>query len=268
MSNVRYTTIEEIIQHAIGEEDLDARSAAKLVPIAVRGWNTIYREATSEIKTEILTFPNPNIRIIDYPYDYDYYTKIGVTVTMGGGTKKIMTLSRDQYMYKPTNADIVTANCTCDSTTTAEDLAAIRAGSMPFPYYSVFQNAFRGGQFVGELFGAGGGESSAGSYITDDINGRFVFSSDIPTSESIVLEYKRVATTDMANTRIPLYATEAMIAWVKWKMLNMRNSGIGERKFAQIRYEEEVYKLYEQQVSLTGSEILDELYQGAGFIHN
>ena len=48
----------------------------------------------------------------------------------------------------------------------------------------------------------------------------------------------------------------------------MRNSGIGERKFAQIRYEEEVYKLYEQQVSLTGSEILDELYQGAGFIHN
>ena len=105
MSNVRYTTIEEIIQHAIGEEDLDARSAAKLVPIAVRGWNTIYREATSEIKTEILTFPNPNIRIIDYPYDYDYYTKIGVTVTMGGGTKKIMTLSRDQYMYKPTNAD-------------------------------------------------------------------------------------------------------------------------------------------------------------------
>ena len=53
--SVRYTTIEEIIQHAIGEEDLDARSAAKLVPIAVRGWNTIYREATSEIKTEILT---------------------------------------------------------------------------------------------------------------------------------------------------------------------------------------------------------------------
>ena len=37
MSNVRYTTIEEIIQHAIGEEDLDARSAAKLVRIAVRG---------------------------------------------------------------------------------------------------------------------------------------------------------------------------------------------------------------------------------------
>lgn len=269
MSEARFTTIKQIIQHAIGEQDMDARMVAKLVPIAVRGWNTIYREATSEIKTEVLSFLNSNIRVIDYPYDYDYYTKIGVTVQTVGGTKKIMTLSRDKYMYRPTNEDIAEANCDCDSTgVLSEDLLAVQSGGIPFGYYSIFRNSWRGGQFVGELYGLGGGESSAGSYQTDDINGRFIFSNDIPTTSHIILEYKRVGTIDGANTRMPLIATEAMIAWVQWKMLNMRNSGIGERREAQRRYEEEVYKLYEQQQSMTGYEVLDELYAAAGFIHN
>ena len=265
--SIRYTTIEQIIQHAIGEEDLDARYMAKLVPIAVRGWNTIYREADNEIKTVILTFDNPNIRVIDYPYDYDYYTKIGMTVQCGC-TKKILTLSRDQYMYRPSNSDIAAANCDAECGTLAEDCDNIQNGLTPYSYYSVFQNAWRGGQFVGELYGMGGGESGIGSYINDDMNSRFVFSSNVPTTSQIVLEYKRVGTTEMANTRIPLIATESMIAWVKWKMLNRHNSSIGERKEAQIRFEEEIYKYYEQQESMTASEILDELYQGAGFIHN
>lgn len=265
----RYTTIEEIIQHALGEEELDARYAARLVPIAVRGWNTIFREATTETKTIILTFDNPNVPVIDYPYDYDYYTKIGVVVHGVNGTKKIMTLSLNQYLYSPTPADMVAAQCTCDEAeTTAENLQAIQNGENPFSYYVVFSNAWRGGQFVGELYGLGGGTSSAGSFKPDDANGRFIFSNDIPTHTEIVMEYKRIATTEMSNTRIPIWATEAMVSWVKWKMLNRHNSSIGERKEAQIRYEEEVYKLYEQQVSLTKSEILDELYESAGFIHN
>lgn len=265
----RYTTLQEIIEDALGEEALDARYAARLIPIAVRGWNTLFREALTETKTVILTFDNPNIRIIDYPYDYDYYTKIGVVVTTGTGTKKIMTLSLNQYMYKPTDADIAQANCTCETAETmSENLAAMQGGEIPFTYYTIFSNAWRGGQYVGELYGMGGGESSAGSFVPDDANARFVFSSHLPLDCEIVMEYKRFATTDMANTRIPLYAREAMIAWVKWRMLNRVNSSIGERREAQIRYEEEAYKLYEQQVSLTKSEIYDRLYEAAPFINN
>lgn len=265
----RYTTIEEIIQHVIGEVEMDSRIAARLVPIAVRGWNTIFREAVKETKTVVLPFVNPNIRVIDYPFDYDYYTKIGVTIDTLGGTKKIMTLSLNQYMYKPTNEDIAQANCTCESSgVLSTDLATIQNDQVPFGYYSIFQNAWRGGQYVGELYGLGGGESAAGCFVPDDLNSRFVFSNDVPIQSYIVLEYKVVGTINGANTRIPLIATEAMIAWVKWKMLHNRNSGIGERREAQMRYEEEVYKYYEQQQSLTASEILDELYEGAGFVHN
>lgn len=263
----RYTTIEEIIQHVIGEEGLDARSAGRLVPMAVRGWNTINREATNDVITRILEFDNPNIRVIDYPYDYDYYTKMGVIVTGPAGTKKVMTLSLNRYMYKPTDKDIADAQCTCESGTFQEDLQNISFGALPYNYFTVFQNSWRGGQYVGELFGIGGGESAAGSFTPDDANARFVFSSDIPTTGKIVLEYKQVATTAGANTRIPIFATEAMISWVKWKMLNRMNSGIGERAEAQRRYEEEVYKLYEQQESLTKSEILDELYEQQAFIN-
>ena len=264
----RYTTIEDIIQHVIGEEALDARSAGRLVPMAVRGWNVINREATNDVITRILEFDNANVRVIDYPFDYDYYTKLGIIVTAQNGTKKVMTLSLNRYMYKPTDGDITQAQCTCANGTLQEDMQNISFGAMPYNYFTVFQNSWRGGQYVGELFGIGGGESAAGSFTPDDQNARFVFSNDIPTTAKIVLEYKQVATANGSNTRIPIFATEAMIAWVKWKMLNRMNSGIGERREAQLRYEEEVYKLYEQQESLTKSEILDELYESQAYINN
>lgn len=267
MNDLRYTTFEEIIKNVLNEEELDARSAARLIPIAVRGYHEIYKTAMADMKTVYLTFDNIALKTINYPVDYDYYSKVGMFVTSCNGTKRLITLSINRRLRKVTDEDVTAALCDCDSTGNANsDTESVCNGLMPFSNQYTFRNVMRGGQFVGEVFGLGGGESYKGSFNYDDYNCRFSFSGEVPSDAIIVLEYKPNPLIARGNTKIPRKGQEVIIAWVKWRMLNRRNSNINEREEARQLYLAAHEALSDYEDSMTGSELKDMIYEHASFI--
>lgn len=113
---------------------------------------------------------------VDMPYDYEYYTKVALLIN---GT--YYTLTRNDNMPLNNRTD------TCgdeleDSLVTASTLTQFDYG-----YGYAFAGHYRAGNFVGELYGMGGGLNAGGYFTLDLKNRRFQFS-DVPLT-SVVIEY-------------------------------------------------------------------------------
>lgn len=260
-NNTAFTSFDDIVQEVLSELLLDQRHYARMLGFAIRGYNDLYSSTLPSVKTVLLGFENPNIRVIDYPFDYMYYTKIGMINYYGAsGTPVIMTLSRNDRLHFLTDAEIAEANCTCDEssdiTTNLENLAN---GLMPFTQYTIFNNVIRNGQVVGELYGAGAGLSALGSYREDTENCRFTFSNQVPIDSLIVLEYKSTGLEKGTDTRIPVIAREALIAFVKWKALDNPRNSISDRQLYKKQWLETKRTLRYRLNTPTISEVLDVL---------
>lgn len=256
-----YVTLRDVIKAYLGEENLDQRHYARILPIAVRGYQKLYGEVIKGVKTALLPFSNPDVRIMNFPDDYVYYTKIGVIVNWGSnGTPVIMTLSRNDRLHLFTQEEIAEAACNCDEDATVSgNLQLLTDGFMPFNTNTLFKNVVRGGQVIGELWGAGGGISSAGAFREDKDNRRFIFSNDVPMDSIIIMEYKTSGVERGLETRIPLDAQEALIAWIGWRLnKNNRNmERLFDREYKQLQY---------RQNAVTMSEIYDVLERGGKII--
>lgn len=267
MSEYRNLSLDQVVRDVISEEQLDSRDYARLIGIAVRGFYYIYKIADSEIKSVVLEWTNPTLKFIDFPVDYITWRKVGILIPRVGGDTVVMTLSVNDSLKLPSQADIVAADCTCDDAeTVAGNTALLQQGLFPFTYYSVFQNAVRGNQLVGEIYGAGGGMSSYGSFREDKENSRFVFSSDVSTDRGIILEYKANMLQNKDRTVVPWDMREALIAWIKWRMLSRKNSNISEREEQKNNFFDAFNDYYNQQTAMTKDEILDRIYRGLNFL--
>lgn len=270
-NNSSFITYAQVIRQLLNQEDLTQRHYAKFIPLVKRIYGLIYRKALPNVKTELLTFKNPNIRVIDLPWDYAHYTKIGMIVQLGPSANPVfMTMSLNHRLHKLTNEEIVAANCDCD---TSDDITTnitnLTNGLMPFDQYTLFRNVIRGNQVVGELYGAGNGVSALGTYIEDRENWRFVFGNEVPTDAIIAVEYKSTGAESGPDTRIPLTAQEAMMKGLQWLMLNHKNSSIFERDKAEKMFYNEVKQLYRTLNNPTLSEILDVLERSSRLLrHN
>lgn len=258
-NNTSFVTYGEVIRQLLNQEDLSQKYYAKFIPLVKRIYYLLYKKALPNVKTVFLEFKNPNIRVIDLPWDYDHYTKIGIIVQMGPNANPVfMTLSLNHRLHKVTNDEIVKANCTCDDNEDiANNLTALSSGLMPFDRYLIYRNAIRGNQVVGEIYGAGSGVSSAGTYIEDRENWRLVFGNEIPFDSILALEYKSTGLESGPETRIPRSALEAMIKGLQWLMLNKKNSSPGERRIAENSFWDEAKNLWRSTNNPTLSEIID-----------
>jgi len=137
-----------------------------------------------------------------FPSDYLYYYAIGVCMD-----NQIWNLTLDPSM--------------CKEGTPSPDINDVANGSANadiylFQYY--YGGVFRNGQFVGELYGCGGGYNKHGYYNIDKKNRRIEFSSIVP-GKPIVMSYKASGVDCNGGVIIPLEAVAPIREYVLWRMI-------------------------------------------------
>ena len=116
--------------------------------------------------------------VVDMPQDYEYYTKVAILVN---GRYLTLTLNPDMPLNRRWDS--------CGDDINDAD----NNGTMNFPtiasagYGYMFAGHFRAGNFVGELYGLGGGMNRAGYFTVDEKLRRFQFT-NVPRTE-VVIEY-------------------------------------------------------------------------------
>ncbi|HAE14371.1 MAG TPA: hypothetical protein DCG24_09065 [Bacteroidetes bacterium] len=222
--------LDAVILKVINLEGLDLSHYANLMIIAETGYKAMFRNHIPEFISEYVNVAEPlSARIINFPRSLQTFLKIGVVVTFNG-TSKVLTLARDEHIHLPNDTDIENLTCDCEEASTiAGVINQIEDGLIPLSQYARYYGAFRGGQYVGEMFGYEGGRSSAGGFRIDYNNRRVVISSDAPTDRDYLICFKPNPFYKGPDTIIPEYAVEALMAYIRYNRLNQRNSTPGYR---------------------------------------
>jgi|SRR5215217_671117 len=160
------------------------------------------------VKTAVLKFDN----VIEMPCDFIYETKVGVRCIKTG---HIAMLSLNKGVQREKLNDTDTQNYLNDVWTNG--YGGYRG------YY--FFNAYNGGQFLGELYGAGRNVLNGGTYNIDKDAGVIYIGSNIPVDSEIVIEYK---SDNVSNglTLVPIEMKECLEFYAKWKFYADRNPSL------------------------------------------
>lgn len=138
---------------------------------------------------------------VQYPSDYIRYEKIGVLFQ-----NKIWTLTKRSGITVPGVSECNLPIESAANQSNAEDVY----GRLYFtPHYD------RNGNYIGRMYGVGGGFNSEGYFSEDKENKRFIF--DQVNAKDIVLEYKYHGVDE--NTVVPTEAINAMIAYLHQAMM-------------------------------------------------
>ena len=116
---------------------------------------------------------------VDMPSDYEYYTKVALLIN-----GIYYTLTRNDNM--PINRRIDTCGDEVEDTLVVATQLT-EATAFDYGYGYAFASHYRAGNYVGELYGLGGGFNQAG-YFTEDWKFRRFQFSDVPLT-SVVIEY-------------------------------------------------------------------------------
>lgn len=179
--------------------DSVGRHKAKFVRHLISGYSEVSRYIGNSfgVKTEVLKYDNS----IELPCDFIYETKVGIRKN---GHIAVLTLDKGVEKRK------------LNDTETQQYLSDIWANGYTGYAGYWFYNAYSGGNFLGELYGAGRCVINGGTYSIDRDNGVINIGSHIPEDAEIVIEYK----TDGFSQGIQLVPTEMMKVltyWAKWQ---------------------------------------------------
>lgn len=136
------------------------------------GWRelNLYLNQEFSVKSCVLEFDNTII----LPEDFVYETKVGI---LRNGYLAVLSL--DKSIRKQT----------LNQRQSQEQVECIFAGEYSGDVYP-FYNAFRNGNYLGELYGWGRGVHCAGYYNIDKKTGEIYLGSLVPEGAEIVIEYK------------------------------------------------------------------------------
>jgi len=239
-----YTTFKEIVDRIVVENDYPATQSAKVLEIVLRGWRRCMRHMNRDVVTRFFAVEQ-NLRYITLPFDYEGYTKVGILVKNQFGQSVIMTLSRNDELCTEDMAPLGKAlACDCEEPDTIAEAVDLIAHGHYYGDTIFYRNGYRSGQYVGEYYGLQGGMSALGAFRPREDQGRIYFSTDVPLTRQIALEYKSNGMTQGALTKIPYHLEEYLIAYGKYGSMNSRNSTQGEKREVKddmLRLEAEVY---------------------------
>lgn len=171
---------------------------------AIRGFRELNLHASNTLKIAYL--PILSNKAVNLPSDFVKYTKIGVCVN---GRIVLLGLDDSLCLNKDFNdcgdaLEIAIAPNVPNDTLTAYN----------FGYY--FLDHYHNGQYVGGIYGLGGGYNGMGYYRLNPEANQIQLTSNIPSTE-IVLEYISDGLNPDGSASIPKETIEAMIAYVHWK---------------------------------------------------
>ena len=200
-------TIRYVVMSVLNRmQDYSMKNYKRLVQIAIEGFTELSLWHLNSV--EVVYLHMSTAKTVQLPSDYVDYNKIGIPIN---GQLRVIT--RKDCILLPRVFDDGTPVGNTDSATSDSSMA----GAI------FFDDHWRGGQFVGGLFGLPGGIDSA-YYRIDRENRQIVFSGDVPRSE-IVLEYVSSGVKESGGTMIPREAVPALRTYVEWSMIAMDMTG-------------------------------------------
>ena len=235
------TTINYVVMSILNRlRDYSMRDYSYIQQLVIEGYTELSLWHLENI--EVVYLRMSAAKTVDLPADFVDYVKIGIPVQ-----GRIRVLTQDKSILFPRKL---------------EDGADVGNTDDPdTPTGAIyFVDHFRGGQFVGGLYGLTGGVDQA-YYRIDKERRQIVFSGSVTRSE-IVLEYISSGVNLQGTTVIPREAVPALRQYVLWQMIENDpkvNGNEKERKKQQ--YEEQVEALRSFQYIITPEEYKRMVYR-------
>lgn len=238
-----YNLLYVVRQAQLELDDNTTHRRGKLLQLAIKGFRELRLSALPSIKVAHL-IPN-EINCVDFPKDYEFYTKIGVNIN-----GKLWTLTR--------NDDIILNRRQDDC---GNDIAEVENGNCLCNYGYDFAPHWWSGTWWGPptpLYGYGGGINCQGYYTIDYEMQRIQFSGRIPQTE-IILEYVSNGVEPDGSSVIPTHAVNCLTAYIHWQNIayNQRVS-LSSKQEAKQMYFDEYQKMMEVQNPFRLDEYLDQ----------
>lgn len=151
------------------------------------------------------------------PKDYVQWTKVGIKYC---GTLITLSVNDDLMMedgYDECGDEFSSALQCANDCNNIEVLSGLWGGTFEFASH------YRGGNYVGEMYGAGGGWNRNGYFNIDKRLNLIQFDSSVPRTE-IVLEYMSDASTANINTIIPSGLEDVLRMGCHWQLAEFSKS--------------------------------------------
>ena len=216
-------------------KDYTTRDFYHYMQLAIEGFTELSLWHLDSVEVMYLTMSEA--KIVNLPADFIDYVKIGIPIN---GKLRVLT-RHDKLLFPRTFEDgTPVGNADADDTVDAASLV-------------YFADHFRGGQYVGGLYGMPGGVDDA-YYRFDRERRTIIFSGSVPRSE-IVLEYISSGVKTGGSTLIPREAVPALRTYILWQTAEYnRNISLAEKERAKRLHEEEVAALRSFQDIFTADE--------------
>lgn len=187
------------------------------------GWREInlYLNQDFNVKTAVLEFDN----VISLPCDFVYVTKVGI---LHKGHLAVLSLDKSIMPEK------------LNQSQSQKQLECIFNGEYGGEGY-YFYNAFRGNNYLGEMYGFGRGVHSEGYYNIDTKAGEIYIGSLVPEGAEIVIEYKSDGISDGLQL-IPTQYELCLSFWAKARFYEERRD-YTSASWNEQRYEQHFNKI-------------------------
>lgn len=212
------------------------------------GWRelNLYLNQDFCVKTAVLEYDN----VITLPCDFVFETKVGVLCK---GKLAVLSLDRSIRPEKLNQSQ---------SEQRINDIFYGQYLDFAYPFY----NAFRNGNFLGELYGFGRGVYCAGYYNIDKKNGEIQIGSMFPKDAEFVIEYKSDGISEGLKL-VPSEAEMCLSYWAKARFYEERRD-FNSAEWNNREYEKHYNKLkrlYNFQSALYASAELNESFSPTNY---
>ncbi len=249
-----YKSLDYIVRNVMVQldETNNMKKYQTYLQFAIRGMRELNLTSATYPKTVFLDMLDN--KAINLPSDYVKYLKIGICVN-----GHILTLGLDDSLclndnFSPCGDPLpVAMNNLANANNNGLGLDGFFGFGFGFPFLDGFSN----NQFIGGLFGIGGGFNNRGYYKINAEANQIQFTSEV-ASNQIVLEYISSGITADGSANVPEQAIECLIAFVMWKRAQYKRGGsLNEARDAERQWIIQFNKLRHFNLSFSVSEYME-----------
>lgn len=207
--------------------------------------NDLNYKFTEIVNVELLKMNH--LKVIDMPIGMIDYTIIGYCCA-----GKIITLGLNKKLCLPRKIDECGDLLRCISNANTPGFTGFPDGWEKYPFVGYFRN----GQYVGELYGLGGGFARA-YYKMDWKKRQIVFEGEVPRGE-IYLEYVSNGIEMDGSIPVDMKFLMALRQYIHWQRVeHAQGVSLGEKERKERQYYIELHKLVDMKDTFTLSEYKD-----------
>jgi len=244
-----YVNLDYVVKTVMTDlDEYSMHNYEKYIRLAARGFTDLNMFTLNNIKVAYLPINQDNFTV-NLPNDFVDYTKIGININ-----GNIWTLTLNERMVLPRKVD------DCGKTISEASNCTIDSNSYQYGSGFYFADHYRNGQYVGEMYGLGGG-LNIGYYRLDLERRQIALSNAVGGYDEILLEYMSNGIAADGSTVVPRQAVQALVEYVHWKRVEYNERvNINTKRLRQDAYEREYEKLKFFEDLFTMDEYLDHTY--------